>query len=230
MIQETMQCLFNHADKLSCLAPYAFQPEWIYFFLILMMLLSAVGLPLPEEVTLVSVGVLAYMGAHPDKYPPPYPGAPYVHPTTAAIVAFLAVWGSDFLIYWIGRYFGPRVFEWGPVKRFISSENRMKIEQWTQKYGAMACGIFRFTPGIRFPGHLACGMVKFSAWKFAFVDGVAALISVPTQILIIAHYGEDILGVLKQFKFVVFGILGIVLLIYLYKKWQESRKLKTSQR
>lgn len=224
MIQETMQCLFENADKLTCLAPYAYEPGWIYFFLIVMMLLSAVGLPLPEEVTLVSVGILAYMGANPDKYPPPFPGAPFVHPTTAAIVAFFAVFLSDFLIYAIGRYFGSRVFEWAPVKRVISSEGRLRIEKWTHKYGSLACGIFRFTPGIRFPGHLACGMVRFPAWKFGLVDGIAALISVPTQILILAHYGEDILGVLRKFKFVVLGLCVIALIIYLFMKWRSSKK------
>ncbi|WP_409477515.1 DedA family protein [Pseudobdellovibrio sp. HCB154] len=224
MFQETMQCLFNNADKLTCLAPYAYEPGWIYFFLIVMMLLSAVGLPLPEEVTLVSVGILAYMGANPDKYPPPFPDAPFVHPTTAAIVAFFAVFLSDFLIYGIGRFFGSKVFEWGPVKRVISAEGRMRIEKWTHKYGSLACGIFRFTPGIRFPGHLACGMVKFPAWKFALVDGIAAMISVPTQILILAHYGEDILGVLRKFKFVVLGLCVIALLVYLFMKWRSSKK------
>lgn len=224
MIQETMQCLFDNADKLTCLAPYAYEPGWIYFFLVTMMLLSAVGLPLPEEVTLVSVGILAYMGANPDKYPPPFSGAPFVHPTTAAIVAFLAVFCSDFLIYGIGRFFGSRVFEWGPVKRVISSEGRKRIEQWTHKYGSWACGIFRFTPGIRFPGHLACGMVKFPVWKFALVDGVAALISVPTQILILAHYGEDILGGLRKFKFVVLGVCAVALVVYFYMKWRSSKK------
>lgn len=226
MIQDTMQCLLNNADKLVCLTPYAYEPGWVYFFLVLMMLLSSIGLPLPEEVTLVSVGVLAYMGANPDKYPPPYPGADFVHPTTAAIVAFFAVYGSDFIIYFIGRFFGSRVFEWGPVKRTISSERRLKIEKWTEKYGALACGIFRFTPGIRFPGHLACGMVKFPVWKFALVDLIAAGISVPTQILVIAHYGESILGALQQFKFVVFTLAGIALLFYIYKKWRASRLAK----
>jgi membrane protein DedA with SNARE-associated domain len=224
MIQETMQCLFDNADKLTCLTPYAYEPGWIYFFLVTMMLLSAVGLPLPEEVTLVSVGILAYMGANPDKFPPPFPGAPHVHPTTAAIVAFLAVFLSDFLIYAIGRSFGSKVFEWGPVKRVISSEGRLRIERWTHKYGSLACGIFRFTPGIRFPGHLACGMVKFPAWKFALVDGIAAMISVPTQILILAHYGEDILDVLRKFKFVVLGLCLVGLIVYLFMKWRSSKK------
>ncbi len=222
MITDTLNCLIQNSDKLVCLTPYAYEPTWVYFFLIVMMLLSAVGLPIPEEVTLVSVGILAYMGANPDKFPPPFEGAPFVHATTAAVVAFFAVFLSDFLIYGIGRMFGNRVFNWGPIKKVITAESRERIERWTNKYGALACGIFRFTPGIRFPGHLACGMVKFPAWKFGLVDGIAALISVPTQILLLAHYGEHILGAFKKFKFIILILLAILAIVYFYKKYKQS--------
>lgn len=223
MNESLLQCLWHSKDTLTCLTPYAYEPTWVYLFLVVMMLLSAVGLPFPEEATLVSVGILAYMGAHPDKYPPPYPGAPFVHAQTAAATAFLAVFMSDFLIYGIGRMFGRQVFDLKPMRAILSEENRQKIEEWTKKYGAYACGIFRFTPGIRFPGHLACGMLKFPAWKFGLIDGIAALISVPTQILLLAHYGEKILGFLKQFKLVVLCLLLIVLLMFVYKKWIKPK-------
>lgn len=223
MQDSLLTCLWSSKDTLNCLVPYAYEPTWVYVFLIGMMLLSAVGLPFPEEATLVSVGVLAYMGAHPETYPPPFPNAPHVHANTAAVVAFLAVFVSDFLIYGMGRMFGRRIFEWKPVKSVLSEENRIRIENWTQKYGAYACGIFRFTPGIRFPGHLACGMLRFPAWKFGLIDGVAALISVPTQILLLAHYGETILRILKQFKLVVLALLLVALLFILYRKFVAKR-------
>ncbi|MFZ3231618.1 MAG: DedA family protein [Pseudobdellovibrio sp.] len=223
MNDSLLQCLWHSKDTLTCLIPYAYEPTWVYIFLISMMLLSAVGLPFPEEATLVSVGILAYMGAHPDRYPPPFPGAPFVHPQTAAMIAFVAVFMADFLIYGIGRMFGRRVFDLKPMRAILSEDNRMKIEAWTKKYGAYACGIFRFTPGIRFPGHLACGMLKFPAWKFGLIDGIAAMISVPTQILLLAHYGETILGFLKQFKIIVLCLLIFVLLMFAYKKWIAPR-------
>ncbi len=219
MVTDTIHCLFSQTNTFVCLSDYAYQPQWIYFFLVVMMLLSAVGLPFPEEVTLVSIGILAYIGLHPELYPPPFPGAPHINPTTAALVAFMAVFLSDFIIYSIGRYFGPKVFQWAPVKRMISEEGRLKIESWTYRYGSWACGIFRFTPGVRFPGHLACGMVKFPIWKFLLVDGIAAFISVPTQVLLFAHYGEQIYGAFTKFKYFVFGVIGLVILFYLYKRW-----------
>lgn len=223
MVNDSLiHCLWNSKDTLVCLAPYAYEPVWVYLFTVVMMLLSAVGLPLPEEATLVSVGVLAYMGSHPMKYPPPFPGAPHVDAETAAAVAFFAVFISDFVIYAIGRFFGRRIFEWKPIRAVLSEENRIKIEEWTQKYGAYACGIFRFTPGLRFPGHLACGMLKFPAWKFGLIDGIAAGISVPTQILLLAYYGEPILKFLKQFKIVVLCILVLIAIYFIYKKFARK--------
>ncbi len=219
MSDSLIHCLWTSKDSLVCLVPYAYEPMWVYAFTVIMMLLSAVGLPLPEEATLVSVGLLAYMGAHPGRYPPPFPNAPHVDAETAALVAFFAVFLSDFLIYCIGRFYGRRIFDWKPIRRILSEANRIKIEEWTQKYGAYACGIFRFTPGLRFPGHLACGMLKFPAWKFGLIDGIAAAVSVPTQILLLAYYGDHILKFLKQFKIGVLGLIVILAIFIVYKKY-----------
>jgi membrane protein DedA with SNARE-associated domain len=200
------------------LSQYAYQPELVYAALVGMMFMSAIGLPLPEEVTLVSIGVLAFMGANPQHFPPPFEGAPVVNVHTAAIVAVFAVFGSDFLIYMVGKIWGRRVLNTAFMKRIISPEMMNRVEAWTKKYGAYACGIFRFTPGIRFPGHLACGMMHFPIWKFALIDGIAVMVSVPTQIYLLAIYGEPIIKRLHQFKMVLFGVIGIVLIAFLAKK------------
>ncbi|MBO9665615.1 MAG: DedA family protein [Bdellovibrio sp.] len=204
------------------MSQFAYQPGTVYIALVGMMLLSAVGLPLPEEVTLISVGILAFMGANPQHFPPPYAGAPVVNVHTAAIIAFLAVFLSDFLIYTIGRIFGRKLLYHPRVHKMFPPHLMKRVEEWTHKYGTYACGIFRFTPGIRFPGHLACGMLHFPVWKFLLIDGLAALISVPTQIYLLAHYGEPILMKLRQFKLVVFAIIGLLLIYFLFKKIREK--------
>ena len=223
MQDSLISCLWHSKDTLMCLTPYVYEPTWVYAFICIMMILSSIGLPIPEEATLVSVGILAYMGRHPEIYPPKYLGAKPVDPQTAALVSFFAVFLADFFVYGMGRLFGRKLFEWKPIRKVLSEENRIRIEEWTQKYGAYACGIFRFTPGLRFPGHMACGMLKFPAWKFALIDGTAAMISVPTQILLLAHYGESILKFLRTFKI---GLLILLLSvgIYLLVKKLRSRK------
>lgn len=200
------------------LSQYAYQPELVYAALVGMMLLSSIGLPLPEEVTLVSVGVLAFMGANPHHFPPPFEGAPVVNMHTAAVVASIAVLGSDFIIYMVGKIWGRKLLNTKLMRKVISPEMMGKVEVWTEKYGAYACGIFRFTPGLRFPGHLACGMMRFPVWKFMLIDGIAVLVSVPTQIYLLAIYGEPIIQRLHQFKMVLAGIVGVLLIAFIAKK------------
>ncbi len=202
------------------LAQYAYQPGVVYLALIGMMLLSGFGLPLPEEVTIVSIGIISYMGYHPDLFPPPYPGAPVVDRYHAALIGFFAVFFSDLLVFVIGRSFGRKLIKSGKLKKWFSPAVMDRINSWTNKYGIYAAGIFRFTPGIRFPGHLACGISEFSIWKFCLVDGFAALISVPTQILLIAKYGEKILIIIHEFKMtVLIALISLVLFLILKKLW-----------
>jgi membrane protein DedA with SNARE-associated domain len=214
---------FANEPIFQWISQFAYQPSVVYSAIIGMMLLSAVGFPLPEEVTLVSVGLLAFMGANPQHFPPPYEGAPVVKVHMAAIIAFIAVIFSDFLIYSIGRIFGRRILYHPRVQAMVPEAMMKKAEQWIHKYGAYACGIFRFTPGVRFPGHLVCGMLHFPIWKFLLIDGIAALISVPTQIYLLAHYGEPILTKLRQFKLVLLALLAVLLVYFLVKKFREKR-------
>ncbi|MCX7979223.1 MAG: VTT domain-containing protein [Bdellovibrionaceae bacterium] len=213
----------SSADQVSqYLLQFAYQPEWVYAVVCFMMLLSTFGFPLPEEVTLLTLGFIAYMGANPEFYPPPYPGAETVHPTTAAVVASVAVFSTDFMIYCLGRFGGRKVLDHPTVQRIIPASFVARAERFTQKYGSLATGIFRFTPGVRFPGHLLCGALKFPAWKFALIDGLAVLLSVPTQILLVAHYGEHIFPVLREFKVYLFMILGLLLAGFIAWKMRQK--------
>lgn len=216
---------FSEDQLFAWFAQYAYQPGTVYFLVCALMLASSFGLPFPEEVTLVSLGVVCYMGSRPDLFPPPFEGAPKVNVTTASIVAFCAVFLSDFLVFSLGKFFGGKLIN----KPFLASQrDRLdKVSSWVRKYGAWAAGIFRFTPGLRFPGHFSCGMLGLQPAKFIAVDGVAALISVPSQVILIAVYGETILEHIKEAKIVFFGVLAVVLAVYFIKKKMAGKAKAT---
>ncbi len=201
------------------LAQYAYQPELVYAAVVGMMLASAFGLPLPEEVTLISLGVLAFMGTRPDLFPPPEPGLTPINMHHAAIVAFTAVVLSDCLIYCLGRIWGRKLLYHEKMRKLVSVEALQKVEERTRRYGMIAVFAFRFTPGVRFPGHLACGAMKFEFWKFLLVDFFAAAISVPTQIYLVAIYGEPIINFLREVKIVIFVLIGIAAVVFLIRRF-----------
>ena len=198
---------------------YIYYPYWIYGGIVLFMMASGFGLPIPEEVVLVSAGILGYLSLNPDhsSYPPPFPDAPMVNVYVLAGVSLAAVMGADFLIYNLGKRFGPRFFRTKFFARLMTPERMTRSQEWVRKYGYFTVFIFRFTPGVRFPGHLMCGAMGLSPYKFVAVDSFAALISVPTQVLLVSFYGEVILEYLREFKIILFSILAIVGLFYLLR-------------
>lgn len=216
---------FAHDQVFQWLAQYAYEPFMVYGLVFVMMIASGFGLPLPEEIQIVSVGILAYMGAHPELFPPPYVGAPVVNGYEAAMFVSLSVIVADNLVFWIGRTFGRKLMRFPRLKTIFESKVMAKIHHFAHKYGVYAAFVFRFTPGLRFPAHLFLGMSHFSALAFFIVDAIAALISVPTQILLIYHFGEPILATLYKFKSVVAILLGILLIYFVaHKLWLRFKK------
>jgi membrane protein DedA with SNARE-associated domain len=150
------------------------------------------------------------------------------------VVSFIAVVGSDFLIFTIGRVYGTRILESKFFRRFIDDDRKARIQSLTAKYGLWAVGLFRFMPGIRFPGHIACGAVGIAPSKFLAVDMFVALISVPTQIYLVAFYGREILSVLQEVKIVIGSGILIFLLYYFGRRtihwYREKSRIKAEMK
>lgn len=209
---------FSEAGLFQFFTQFAYEPEKVYAFICFFMLAASFGLPIPEELTLISAGLVAYAAQHPDQFPPPFPGAEGVNTLTLCVVSFLAVFLSDLVVYLIGKVFGGRIIKTKFFQRQVAGAGFERINSWFQKYGGWACGIFRFTPGLRFPGHLSCGLLGIPLWKFCAVDGLAALVSVPTQVYFVATYGGEVLKHLKEFKIALAITFGVVLVVWLIRK------------
>lgn len=203
---------------------FAYQPNLVYALVIGLMFASSFGLPLPEEVTLISASLTAFMATHPDKYPPPLNSTgSAVDPITLAAVCLFAVFVSDYLIYWIGTQSGTLLMKYPYFKKKMEGKSFKRVQKWIHDYGTLAPCIFRFTPGLRFPGHMMCGVIGLPRWKFCLVVGIAACLTVPTQVILISNYGEVILDVLSKVKFVV--IIGglIAASVYILLKWKNKK-------
>src|SRR5512141_2685203 len=73
----------------------AFGPHLVYLCIYAMLLLSAMGMPLPEDLTLVAAGYLTGKGL--------------AQPIPVAVVGILGVVTGDQFVYSLGRRFGPRI-------------------------------------------------------------------------------------------------------------------------
>jgi membrane protein DedA with SNARE-associated domain len=202
---------------------YAYQPLWVYGAIWFFMILSAFGLPLPEEVVLISAGYVGYMSLHPDEYPPPTLGAPHVNVYLLAFVALGAVVGSDLVIFYLGHRYGRKILRMKFFARLVSEQRLDKIQAWTQRYGFWTVPIFRFTPGIRFPGHLMCGAMGLQLSRYLAVDFTAAALTIPTQILLISFYGKVILDQFVKFKYLLIALLISGLCVFFARKFLRQK-------
>jgi len=210
---------------LSWFAQYTYQPYLVYAGIFGVLFVCSLGVPIPEEVVIVSAGIVGHMALHPELYPPPYPGAHAVHPYTLAIFTFVCVVATDLVIFSLGRFFGPKLFSRPFLKKYFTDEKMEKIRQWARRYGYLTPGIFRFIPGVRFPGHLMCGALGVPVWAFIMTDGVAAFVSVPTQVLLVSFYGRDILMKLKEFKLAVLAVVIVLTVVYFIRKHFQNKRV-----
>lgn len=207
---------------------YVYRPWLVYTFIVAFMVASSFGMPVPEELVLLSSGLLAFMARQPGKYPPPYPGAEPVDVNTLMLVCFFAVFLSDTMVYLIGKFLGARMMRNAWVQKQMAGKTYITIQKWFDKYGAWCCGIFRFTPGLRFPGHLSCGILGIPIWKFLLIDFFAAVTSVPTQVWLVATYGEEILAHLQEYKIALFSLMAIVFAIWYFRKQAQEKRAAQS--
>lgn len=202
------------------LKDYTYQPYMVYSIVVIVMFLSSLGLPVPEEISIVGLGILSYVGSRPEIYPPPFEGAPHVEVIPAMLICSFSIYFSDYVVYSVGRHFGPRLFSTAWFQKVVPDKRLGLVKEWVRKWGRIVPGLFRLIPGVRFPGHLMCGALGIKRSTFLLVDGLVVLTVVPTQIYLISYYGESVVGFMKKFQFILGGVCVVVLGVLIWNSYQ----------
>ena len=193
---------------LAFLTPYG---THAYIIMFAILLACGFGLPLPEDVVLISGGMLAARGV--------------TDWTVVTLVCMAGVIIGDGIVFGLGRHFGERVKSLPLIKKILHSEREIKVRTLFAKHGDKVIFFARFMPGLRMPIFLSAGIYRVKPWKFVLIDGVAALFSVPAWIWVGHAFGENLEVLEKkiaQLQMGTYTILGLVLLsilgIYFVKK------------
>jgi membrane protein DedA with SNARE-associated domain len=135
-----------------------------------MLLLSALGMPLPEDLTLVATGYLVSKSL--------------VHPVPAVVVGILGVLTGDQFVYFVGRHFGARVLRHPWFSHVLPVRRYDWIREKFRRYGETLVFFARFVSGLRGPVFLTSGILAMPRGRFIAYDFAGALISVPLFILL----------------------------------------------
>ena len=160
------------------------------------------GLPIPEDVTIVTAGYLAYLEN--------------IDLFLAMAVCLAGVLLGDFILFSLGRHYGRHLLDL-PVIRFIATPERINFAQAKLKKNVRkVCFTARFLAGLRAPIYLSAGMLGVKARMFVSLDFLAAMISVPTLVYIGYYFGDEIdvgLGYIRRAEHYILIALAIVGLI-----------------
>lgn len=146
------------------------------------LILCGLGLPMPEDIVLITAGLLTAES-----------GGSWL---AASLLMYAGVIGGDSIAFAVGRHFGMRLLERRWIQRMLSPQKREKIEKLFEKYGSAVFFVARFLPGLRAPIFCTAGAMKARYIRFLMFDGAAALVSVPAFVFL-GHwlwrkFGDDI--------------------------------------
>jgi len=152
--------------------------HFTYVGLFLVLVLCGLGLPVPEDLALLTGGFLVHRGIT-------------QYPTTLAI-SFVGVVAGDNSLFFLGRRFGTSVLRYvGFVRpRILPRIERLKI--FMDRHGHMAIFYARFLAGVRALVYLTAGSAGVSPRRFVIYDALGAVISVPLVVSVGYFFGHQI--------------------------------------
>lgn len=159
--------------------------DFPYAGLSILLILGTLGLPFPEDTTLILGGFLMVQNVI------------QLFPVLSVIYPTLLM--TDFLLYWIGKRYGRRVVEHKIFHRILSYNRLLKLEGEFGKWGIWVIFFGRFFLGVRAQIFLAAGVMRMPARKFLFADAFSVLIPMAIMIGIGYFGGSQIHNVKKGY-------------------------------
>jgi len=148
-------------------------PAYLLIFGVLVA--CGLGVPLPEDISLVMGGFLSHLGV--TRLP------------VMMAVGFLGILTGDSLIYSAGRRVGSLAEGKGFFARVVTPDKRVKVERLFAIHGQKIVMVARFLPGIRAVTYFTAGSAGMPYWRFIFWDGLAALVSAPLFVYLGYRFG-----------------------------------------
>ena len=180
------------------------------------------GLPLPEDIALITGGFLAAMG------PPHGVGSVWM----MMVVGLLGILVGDSIIFKAGKDYGDALLD-TRLGRHIPRERVVQVREQFAKRGPIVIAIARFIPGIRAVTYFVAGSSKVPYYVFVLCDGTAALFSAPAWVWLGYWMGKKhairrAYAYAKEFQLILLAVIAaatlITVVVMLVRKRQAAAK------
>ncbi|MFM2324598.1 MAG: DedA family protein [Brachymonas denitrificans] len=198
-----------HIDKHILAFVEAYGP-WVYalLFLIVFVETGLVVMPfLPGDSLLFIVGTLCATG--------------HMDLALAMGVLFVAAVLGDQTNYSIGRFIGPKVFQWED-SRFFNKKAFDKAHAFYERYGGITIVLARFMPFIRTFVPFVAGVAEMSRGKFTFYNVMGAAIWI-VSVTLAGYLFGNIPWVKANLEIIIWGLILVPGLLALFGAWKHGR-------
>lgn len=193
------------------------------------LLLCGFGLPIPEDIILITGGVVAWLASPVERAT--FQSMATDHRFWAMVGAGLAgIIAGDSIIFAVGRRLGSRLAEHPFLRRLLSAEKMGQVETLMRRRGVWVVVLARYLPGLRAPTYFTVGHARLPYWEFFLFDAAAALVSAPLWVGIGYYFGDDIdmaARTASRFShYLLAAVLAIVAALILRWWWPRRGRAK----
>jgi membrane protein DedA with SNARE-associated domain len=184
-----------------------------YFGIFLLLILGGIGLPFPEDATLILTGFLVAQNV--------------IKPVQAFLAVYCGLLISDFFLYWVGKKYGRMLVSHKRFQKIISPEQLAKVEEKFERRGVWVILVGRHVLGLRAQIFLVAGVMRMSAIKFLLADGATSLFTIALMGGI-GYVGGNSVEILKKdvkrIEHVAILILTILFTGWIVYKYLKAKK------
>jgi membrane-associated protein len=199
-----------HVDKHLAQFVTSYGP-WVYalLFLVVFVETGLVVMPfLPGDSLLFIVGAMC--------------GAGLMSLPLSALVLISAAILGDQLNYSMGRYFGPKVFQW-ESSRFFNKDAFNAAHAFYEKHGGVTIIAARFMPFIRTFAPFVAGVAEMTRSKFSLFNISGGVLWV-VSLLAAGYFFGELPWVKQHLDKIIWALILVPGLIALASGWRAKRK------
>ena len=185
-----------------------------YLGIIVILVLTGCGLPLPEEVMIVAAGIASSVGT--------------LNPWWAFGSCLLGALGGDVVLYAIGYHFGHSLITRHPrFAHLLHAEREAGIEQMIRRHEVKVFFLSRFMVGVRAPVYLAAGVLRIPFHRFLIIDAFCATTVVGLIFGLSYAYGDRLTSLIRQSEIWLTVTVALVVCaaacFYFWKRRRRNR-------
>ena len=180
-----------------------------YFGIFLVLVLGGLGLPVPEEAPIILAAILARKGT--------------MHWIPALASCFAGVLVGDFVVYFLGFFYGEKVLSFPLTRKFLTKDREAQIKGYFHRHGVKILILGRFAVGFRTAAYLTAGILRLPTLKLFLTDLFAASISTFLMFGLSYAFASQVEKGFQEAKHYITPLIGSALVAWLLHRYIKAR-------